>query len=97
MLVTRVLKGKNCEQSSVYSSGGTPFPSSSCLQRARSHLPCSDASLPTVFEVVTKLPHCGVGATVQRSKWHDDSFWQLTAVQPSVVRRSHASRPPMPS
>lgn len=45
-----------------------------------------------VFDVVTKLPGTGVGAKVQRNTWPPESYWTVTAVRPTVVRHSSASR-----
>lgn len=42
--------------------------------------------LNAVFEVVRKLPFRGVGSRVKRSRWSEDSFWEITAVKPSLVR-----------
>lgn len=38
-----------------------------------------------VFEVVRTLPFRGVRSRVKRKNWHDNSFWEITAVKPSLV------------
>eukprot|EP00884_Botryococcus_braunii_P013683 jgi/Botrbrau1/22315/Bobra.0863s0001.1 len=37
-----------------------------------------------LFEVVRNLPFRGVGSRVKRSRWSEDSFWEITAVKPSL-------------
>ncbi len=38
-----------------------------------------------VYEVAQALRLRGVGRQVQRCSWKEDSFWTLTAIQPSLV------------
>ena len=42
--------------------------------------------IAAVFDVVRKLPDTGVQAKLQRKTWPPESFWTVTAVQPTVVR-----------
>ena len=48
-----------------------------------------------VFDVVRKLPETGVQAKLQRKTWPPESFWTVTAVQPTVVQRQSCCMPPL--
>lgn len=64
-------------------------PARLCLTRA---LACALAA--AAFEILSRLPHHGMGSKLARTSWGDDCFWTVQKVRLSPVRAGRrGSRP----